>query len=101
MDSLKTAKVNAVPSASDFSRMYLADAFAKNVYFPGLPKDSVVTRIAFFRRKPKGFSNGHYLMTNPLSAPRMGRRLVGAYFGVYCFFWGVICHHQHKVGKWF
>jgi hypothetical protein len=35
MDSLKTAKVNAVPSASDFSRMYLADAFAKNVYFPG------------------------------------------------------------------
>lgn len=58
-----------------------------SLYMPHLPKSHDITFLGLYRRKPRGFSNGHYLQVNPqkFTHSKLARNnFVAFYFGV-CF----------------
>jgi hypothetical protein len=74
------------------------------IHLPGLHPEANITSIHFSRRKPKGFSNGHYLQFNPQAFkynPTFKRRYFTLYVGGFFFFNGIFAMQQYRRGKWF
>lgn len=73
------------------------------VHFPGLHPEADIHAVHFNRRKPKGFSNGHYLQFNPqtyTTNPSFARRYFALYIGGFFAFNGVFAMQQYRKGKW-
>lgn len=73
------------------------------IYLPGLNPNVDIKYLGFFRRKPRGFSNGHYLQVNPqkfYGNPTIGRRIMTAYCGCFFVYFTIIAIQQNKRDRW-
>jgi hypothetical protein len=74
------------------------------IHFPYLHPEADITAVHFNRRKPKGFSNGHYLQFNPQAFAHnrtFARRYFTFYLGGFFAFNGLFAMQQYRRGKWF
>eukprot|EP00461_Guttulinopsis_vulgaris_P001087 UN01087 len=73
------------------------------MYMPFLPQDKNITFVGFYRRKPRGFSNGHYLQCNPAAFSRSAtarRNYVAVYAGCFAVYGGLFAYAQYQKSKW-
>lgn len=74
------------------------------MHLPGIHPEANITAMHLNRRKPKGFSNGHYLQFNPqafVTNPVFRRRYFTFYLGGFLAFNAIFALQQYRKGKWF